>query len=605
MKGIAIGFSVNSANILGRLRKTEYINEIYLAASTRLNKFNKQSLESIKVKDYLKLNWTKIDLLVFVGSISASIRLINPFLVSKDSDPAVIVMDNDCSKVIPLIGAHQSNAHNITLELSNLYGGALVETSNSKNKGLLKIDSFGNEWGWNRSGSIKNWSKLVISQSREEKIYFDQSSGNELWRNTQSAKDLCLQKSSNIRDDSQLTFKVGIYKTSLTAWHPPTLWIGLGCERNTSQKLIEDSLFKLLEINNLSPLSIAGLATINIKKNETAFLEISQKYNWPIRFFMSEDLLKINVPNPSKIVLNEIGSPSVAEASCLLAAGDAGKLMIDKTVFKSPLNDAKISGAVTIAIAESKKQFAPHKGEIHIVGSGPGDLSYLTFDAKKALSSCAVWIGYKMYLDLLEPFKRKDQVRIDSELTQERQRCQEAISIAQEGIKVSLISSGDAGIYGMAGLLLELIQKIDKRFRPNLAIHPGISSMQLAASISGAPLMNDFCSISLSDKLTPWKVIEKRVEAACIGDFVVTLFNPKSIERSWQLKKTIDIFLKYRNENTPVVLTRQVGREKQTKKFFTLNAIPIEEVDMLSLLIIGNSQTELRDNIFLTKRGYL
>ena len=150
---------------------------------------------------------------------------------------------------------------------------------------------------------------------------------------------------------------------------------------------------------------------------------------------------------------------------------------------------------------------------------------------------------------------------------------------------MALISSGESGFYGMAGLLLELLQKIKKEYRPYFEIHPGISSVQLAAAISGAPLMNDFCSVSLSDKLTPWSLIEKRIEGALVGDFVIALFNPQSIERNWQLKIVIDQCLKFRTGNTPVLIARQVGRENQSKKFFTLNTIPFKEID-LSLIHI-------------------
>ena len=157
----------------------------------------------------------------------------------------------------------------------------------------------------------------------------------------------------------------------------------------------------------------------------------------------------------------------------------------------------------------------------------------------------------------------------------------------------------------MAGLLLELLQKIKKESRPYFEVHPGISSVQLAAAISGAPLMNDFCSISLSDKLTPWSLIKKRIEGALVGDFVIALFNPQSIERNWQLKSVIGTCLQSRDGDTPVLIARQVGRENQSKKFCTLSTIPFQEIDMLSIIIIGNSQTSLYDEIFLTPRGYL
>ncbi len=153
-----------------------------------------------------------------------------------------------------------------------------------------------------------------------------------------------------------------------------------------------------------------------------------------------------------------------------------------------------------MAVAESKNQYDPINGEIHIIGSGPGDVSFLTNNARKALSRCTVWIGYKMYLDLIKSLKRSDQVFIESKLTEEKARCIKAIKLAEEGIKVALISSGESGFYGFQ-------------------VHPGISSVQLAAAISGAPLMNDFCSISLSDKLTPWSLIEKRITGALFSIF--------------------------------------------------------------------------------------
>ena len=209
-----------------------------------------------------------------------------------------------------------------------------------------------------------------------------------------------------------------------------------------------------------------------------------------------------------------------------------------------------------------------------------------------------------MYLDLIKPLKRNDQVLIESNLTEERERCEKAIKLAEEGIKVALISSGDSGFYGMAGLLLELIQKINIQFRPTFEVHPGISSMQLAAALGGAPLMNDFCAISLSDKLTSWESL-KRIAGALLGDFVIVIFNPQSLERNWQFKKTLELCLGYRPENTPVLVGRQVGRQNQSIRFFNLDSIPIKDIDMLSIVIIGNSKTNLIDKIFLTPRGYL
>ena len=604
MEGIAIGFSDSSQEILKRLRKTEFIREIYVASSDLLKGKDKNSIELIKANKILREKWGKLDLIVFVGSLGASIRLINPFLTSKEKDPGVIVMDKKGSKILPIIGAHQSNTQNIAFQLSNLLGGEVIETNNSVDQNYIDLDSFGKKWGWQRSGDSKDWSKLVIKQSNNQEIFCKQLSGNTLWQRSESGGNI-IQLPKTKPDQTKSTFHISIYSDHRNTWHPSTLWIGIGCERNTSKKLIEKSLNSFLVSNKLSSLSIAGFATVDLKKDEKAILEISKENNLPVRFFKPDELSKIKIPNPSKIVLNEIGTPSVAEAACLLAAGKNSKLLKEKKVFKNPNSTKRLSGAVTIAVALSQNQYSPSLGEIHIVGSGPGDISYLTNDARKALSKCSVWIGYKMYLDLIEPLRSKDQVFIESKLTEERQRCKKAIKLAEEGIKVALISSGDAGFYGMAGLLLELIQKINKEFRPYFEVHPGISSMQLAASLSGAPLMNDFCAINLSDKLTPWLSIEKRIEGALLGDFVIAIFNPQSLERNWQLKKAIDLCLKSRNGNTPVLIARQVGRQNQSKNFFKLDSIPLKDIDMLSIIIIGNTKTTLVDEIFLTPRGYL
>ena len=598
MKGIAIGLSNNSKEILKRLKKTEFVKDIYIASSSKEDGKENELIQVQKPREILQKKWPKIDLIIFIGSIAASIRIINPFLTSKDQDPGVIVIDNKCSKIVPLIGLHQSNTQNIAYQIANLLGGEIIETNNSNDQSFLNLDSFGNQWGWERSGNIKDWSKLVIKQAKNEEIFCKQLSGNSLWKNSESGEIITGINEKEIEKPDS-TFHVSVFENHETTWHPPVLWIGIGCERNTCKELIANSLNNLLESRNLSKYSIAGLATVDIKKDENGILELAKENNLPIKFFNKEDLSTIIVPNPSSVVEMEIGTPSVAEASCLLAAGEESKLLEEKRIFKNQ------SGAVTIAVAESKNQYNPTHGEIHIIGSGPGDISFLTNNARKALSRCTVWIGYKMYLDLIKPIKRNDQVLIESKLTEEKERCSKAIKLAEEGIKVALISSGESGFYGMAGLLLELLQKIKKEYRPYFEVHPGISSVQLAAAISGAPLMNDFCSVSLSDKLTPWSLIEKRIEGALLGDFVIALFNPQSIERNWQLKSVINICLQSRRGDTPVLIARQVGRENQTKQFFTLNTIPFKEIDMLSIIIIGNSQTTLVDEIFLTPRGYL
>jgi len=172
LKGIAIGFSDASQKILQRLKRTEFINEIYIASSPLKTLDKNHNIAFIKPKLILRERWNKLDLIIFVGSVGASVRLISSLLSSKDKDPGVIVIDKKGSKVIPIIGAHQSNTQNIGFQICNLFGGELIETNNSNDQNYLNIDSFGNQWGWKRSGDIKDWSKLVIKQTNNKKIYW-------------------------------------------------------------------------------------------------------------------------------------------------------------------------------------------------------------------------------------------------------------------------------------------------------------------------------------------------------------------------------------------------------------------------------------------------
>jgi len=194
---------------------------------------------------------------------------------------------------------------------------------------------------------------------------------------------------------------------------------------------------------------------------------------------------------------------------------------------------------------------------------------------------------------------------VDGNLTFERERCKQSLDLAMQGARVALVSSGDSGIYGMAGLALELWLERPQIDRPAFNIHPGISAVQMAASRVGAPLMNDFCTISLSDHLTPWATIKERLKGASIGDFVIAIYNPRSQDRNWQLKSALEIIREYRSANTPMVLARQLGREDEKLEFYSLDNFPISKIDMLTIILIGNSQSLYNGRWFITPRGYL
>tara|TARA_E500000331_G_scaffold12297_1_gene11165 strand:- start:509 stop:1837 length:1329 start_codon:yes stop_codon:yes gene_type:complete len=442
----------------------------------------------------------------------------------------------------------------------------------------------------------------MIRLSKGSRIKVNQTTGSELWNRSQGAAKICeFPESKRLSNSSPIFHICSTNALGKCCWHPATLWLGIGCERNTSSNLLERAIKESLKDAGLAKEAVAGLATIDIKENEVAIRDFQRDESLSIRFYSAKELLAISVPNPSARVKAEIGTSSVAEAAAILASGDKGKLKYEKHIYKAQ-NDER--GAVTIAISESSEPFAPARGEIHLVGSGPGEPSFLTHDARFALARSSVWVGYKRYLDLLEPFRRFDQVRLDSSLTEERQRCSDALKLATEGVRVSLISSGESGIYGMAGLLLELWLRKAKSDRPDFKVHPGISSLQMAAARIGAPLMHDFCAISLSDCLTSWSKIEKRIKAASMSDFVIAFYNPRSNNRNWQLRKAFDVILETRNSSTPVVFARQLGRKEEKVQVHCLGDFPVDQVDMLTLILVGNSTSFYQDGYVVTPRGY-
>lgn len=241
-------------------------------------------------------------------------------------------------------------------------------------------------------------------------------------------------------------------------------------------------------------------------------------------------------------------------------------------------------------------------GKIIVAGIGPGSESDITPAVLSAIRQSDVIVGYKYYFRFIEKIIRPGAICIDSGMKREKARAEEAYNYAAEGKVVTVISSGDAGIYGMAPLIYEM--KREKGSDISIEALPGISAFQKAASLLGAPVGHDFCVISLSDLMTPWELIEKRIKAAASADFITAIYNPKSEGRYWQLYRLIEIFLQERDPQTPVGFVRQAGREEQEVTITTLTDFDPEQVDMFTVILIGNSQTYQFENKMITPRGY-
>ncbi|WP_150275208.1 precorrin-3B C(17)-methyltransferase [Paenibacillus tepidiphilus] len=246
-----------------------------------------------------------------------------------------------------------------------------------------------------------------------------------------------------------------------------------------------------------------------------------------------------------------------------------------------------------------------NQGKLWVIGFGPGALEHITGRALAAIEESEAVIGYNTYVELIKPLLTHQEI-VGTGMTEEVSRAQEAVRRAESGQAVAVISSGDAGVYGMAGLIYEVLMERGWKTEegPQVEVIPGISAIQSCASLLGAPVMHDACTISLSDHLTPWESIAARIEAAASADFVIAFYNPRSHKRTRQIEEAREILLRYRDPATPVGIVKNAYRERQQTVITTLQAMLEQEIGMLSTVIVGNSATTVYEGIMVTPRGY-
>lgn len=236
-------------------------------------------------------------------------------------------------------------------------------------------------------------------------------------------------------------------------------------------------------------------------------------------------------------------------------------------------------------------------GKLYVIGIGPGGLEHMTLRAKEAIEESNIVVGYNKYIDMIKPLVENKEL-FSTGMRGEGARCRKALELSKEDNTVALISTGDSGIYGMAGLILQM-QKDE-----NVEIITGVTASSAAGSVVGAPLMHDNCNISLSDLMTPYELIKKRVRNAADADMIISLYNPRSKGRPHYLREAIEIIKEYRDLNTPVAVVRHALRDGQEYKLFNLENFDEEVVDMFSIVIVGNSQSFVKEGKFITPRGY-
>ena len=428
----------------------------------------------------------------------------------------------------------------------------------------------------------------------------------------------------------------------------PPLFLGLGCDRHTGLETLAEAVRLALAQCGAHPDQVAGAATIDRKGDEPAILALTSRQGWPLHLYSSAELAQVPVPNPSATVLAHMGTPAVAEAAALLAAGtcpplphppprggrefgahspvsqrseesEAGDLAIlrravlvlEKFKYRGPdgknatVSIARPGLVATEPCVTAARTGTPPHGKLYLVSLGPGNPEHMTQRARQAIAEAEVVIGYGTYLKLIPELLAGKEV-IRKGMTEELDRSIEAYEQARRGRRVALVSSGDIGVYGMAGPTYEVL--FQAGWRPGTGVEvevvPGTTALATCASLVGAPLTHDFCAISLSDLLTPWPVIARRLEAAARGDFVIALYNPRSGKRTEQILAAQRILLRHRAPETPVAIVKAAYREDQAIQLSRLDAFANCPIGMLSTVLIGNAATFIREGLMVTPRGY-
>lgn len=498
------------------------------------------------------------------------IRILGPLLSDKRAEPPVVAVAEDGSSALPLLGGHHG-ANELARKIARLTGGHAAITTASEVRFGVNLEAPADGYVL---ANPENHKSVIAALLRGEKL---RHKGEAEWLNK-------LPLASDGAAGILITDHAVPGGERNLVYHPKTLVLGAGSERGAPAEELISLAEAALRREGLAAQSVACVASIDLKADEAAIHALARHFNVPARFFTAAELEReaSRLKNPSETVRQEVGVAGVCEASALAMAGADGELIVEK----------QKGTRATIAIARARQPITALRGKpqglLHVVGLGPGTPEWRSPAATAALVASSDWVGYGLYLDLAEDLCHGEQQH-RFPLGGEEARVRHAIELAKEGKEVSLICSGDAGIYAMAALVFEVLALEASTIAVNVV--PGISAFQAAAARAGALIGHDFCCISLSDLLTPWDVIEKRLKAASEGDFVVAFYNPRSLKRTDQIERAIAILRENRPDDTPLIIASNLGRPTEQVRIKRLAEFDADEVDMLTLVMVGSSQS--------------
>ena len=533
-----------------------------------------------------------------VGLCAAGIlmRAVAPHLADKLGEPPVLALAADGSVAVPLLGGHHG-ANRLARAIAEATDGfAAVTTAGDVRYGLALDEP---PPGWRVADTAP--AKAITSDLLAGiPVGLAVEAGNAAWL-TNSGAPFARTGEKTVR----VTHRVIADPEADLILHPPVLAVGVGCDRGAAPAEMISLVYRTLSLSGLAADAVACVVSVDLKANEAAVHATAAALGVPARFF-PVDVLEAEcsrLANPSDVVFRNIGCHGVAEGAALAAVGLEGTLVVEKTTA------THATCAVALGPEIEPTVVGRPQGRLFVVGIGPGFDDWRTPEATRALGEADEVVGYGLYLDLVADVIAGKR-RHATPMTTEDKRVRLALDLAAEGRTVALVSSGDAGIYGMASLAFELLEREDRPEwnRIDISVVPGVTAAQAAAARIGAPLGHDFCIVSLSDLLTPWPEITRRLRAAAAGDFIVGLYNPVSKRRRQQLIEARDILLTERNSETPTVLARNVGREGETIEIIRLADLEPDRADMLTVIVVGNSQTKVVERgvgrWVYTPRGY-
>jgi cobalt-precorrin 5A hydrolase / precorrin-3B C17-methyltransferase len=530
-----------------------------------------------KPKEALHRAWSECDGIVLFLATGAAVRLVAPLLESKHHDPGVVIVDDAVTFAVALCGGHDGGANALAARVADTLGATPVITTASDSLGVPALDSLGTKLGL-RLEEDSDLAAVGAALVSGEKVCLV---SDRRW-------PLGPLPENVVRSDDPeaplilISDRLVQMPRPAVIYRPRSLVVGVGCSRGAGADEILDLLALSLKEAGLSEKSVAAIASIDVKRDEAGLLEAAARLGVSVRFHPAEELSRVETPNPSEVVRDAVGTPSVAEAAVISSGAE---LVVEK----------RKSTNVTVAIGR-----LPVRGRLALVSLGPGDDALIPQLAREALAASELVVGLEQYVDRVRHLLRPGTRVLTPPLGNEMERAELALAEARAGGSVALVSSGDVGVYAMASPVLELAgDDVD------VVVVPGVTAAQAAASLLGSPLGHDHCSVSLSDLLTPWEVIQTRVMAAAEGDFVISLYNPRSKGRDWQLGKVREILLGHRPPDTPVGIVKDAYRPTQEVFLTDLASLRPEDVDMLTIVVVGSSQTRVVAGRMVTPRGYL